>query len=175
MVKKNKAYAIRELLKQGMSVREIRARITVSEAYAYTIKKLMELEQEQEREQEAPPLELTEEMKEMAYDLTQGTGRPKPGEFIETGTSIGTVLDERGARYGNFITQARIAQQLKNVAHTFAMQQGKTFDVDQAEAIDMILSKLARILNGDPHYADSWIDIAGYAKLVANRLEGKIQ
>jgi transposase len=172
MVKKNKAYAIRELLKQGMSVREIRARISVSEPYVYTIKKLMEAGV---TDVEAPPLELTEEMQEMAYDLTQGTGRPKPGEFIETGTSIGTVLDERGARYGNFIDQARIAQQLKNVAHTFAMQQGKTFDVDQAEAIDMILSKLARILNGDPHYADSWIDIAGYAKLVADRLEGKIQ
>ena len=29
-----------------------------------------------------------------------------------------------------------------------------------------------RIVNGDQHYADSWIDIAGYAKLVADRLEG---
>jgi transposase len=166
MAKKNKAYAIRELLKQGMSVREIRARISVSEPYVYTIKKLMEAGV---TDVEAPPLELTEEMQEMAYDLTQGTGRTPPD------TNVDAVLAERGARYGNFIDQARIAQQLKNVAHTFAMQQGKTFDVDQAEAIDMILSKLARILNGDPHYADSWIDIAGYAKLVADRLEGKIQ
>jgi len=173
MAKRNKASAVRKLLKQGMSVREIRARLPVSEGYVYTLKKQMELEQEQEREQVAPPLELTEEMKELAYKITQGTGRPKPGEFIETGTSVGTVLDERGARYGKFVDQARIAQQLKNVAHTFAAQQGKTFDVDQAEAIDMIFSKLARILNGDPNYADSWIDIAGYAKLVADRLEGK--
>jgi transposase len=172
MAKRGKANTIRRMLRQGMSVREIRARMAVSEGYVYTVKKQMRAGV---TEVEAPPLELTEEMKEMAYDLTQGTGRPKPGEFIETGTSVGTVLDERGARYGNFIDQARIAQQLKSVAHTFAMQQGKTFDVDQAEAIDMILSKLARILNGDPHYADSWIDIAGYAKLVANRLEGKIQ
>jgi hypothetical protein len=160
MAKKNKAYAIRELLKQGMSVRQIRTRITVSEAYVYTIKKLMELEQA--REQVAPgPGDVIE---------------TDPREFQEAAVErLGHLLDERGARYGNFIDQARIAQQLKNVAHTFAMQQGKTFDVDQAEAIDMILSKLARILNGDPHYADSWIDIAGYAKLVANRLEGKIQ
>jgi len=28
------------------------------------------------------------------------------------------------------------------------------------------------ILNGDPNYVDSWVDIAGYAKLVADRLEG---
>lgn len=36
----------------------------------------------------------------------------------------------------------------------------------------MTAHKLGRILNGDPHYADSWIDIAGYNKLVADRLEG---
>jgi len=36
---------------------------------------------------------------------------------------------------------------------------------------DMIANKLGRILNGDPNYADSWMDIAGYAKLVADRLE----
>jgi hypothetical protein len=35
----------------------------------------------------------------------------------------------------------------------------------------MVVHKIGRILNGDPHYADSWVDIAGYAKLVADRLE----
>jgi hypothetical protein len=36
----------------------------------------------------------------------------------------------------------------------------------------MICHKIARILNGDPNYADSWVDIAGYAQLVADRLLG---
>jgi hypothetical protein len=45
-------------------------------------------------------------------------------------------------------------------------------DSDQKEALEMIVHKIARILNGDPNYADSWVDIAGYAKLVADRLEG---
>jgi hypothetical protein len=36
----------------------------------------------------------------------------------------------------------------------------------------MIAHKIGRIVNGDPRYADSWVDIAGYAKLVADRLEG---
>ena len=35
----------------------------------------------------------------------------------------------------------------------------------------MILHKVARILNGDPDYVDSWADIAGYAQLVVNILE----
>jgi hypothetical protein len=42
---------------------------------------------------------------------------------------------------------------------------------DQWEAMEMIAHKLARIINGDPDYHDNWADIAGYAKLVADRLE----
>jgi hypothetical protein len=41
---------------------------------------------------------------------------------------------------------------------------------DQREALEMIAHKIARIVNGDPNYADSWLDIAGYAQLVADRL-----
>jgi hypothetical protein len=36
----------------------------------------------------------------------------------------------------------------------------------------MIQHKIARILNGDPNYHDSWHDIGGYSKLVADRLIG---
>jgi len=43
---------------------------------------------------------------------------------------------------------------------------------DQQEALDMICHKIGRILNGDPDYADNWHDIAGYAQLVADRLNG---
>jgi hypothetical protein len=41
--------------------------------------------------------------------------------------------------------------------------------------MEMICHKMARIMNGDPNYSDSWHDIAGYAKLVADRLEGKLR
>ena len=44
---------------------------------------------------------------------------------------------------------------------------------DQKEALFMIAHKIGRIINGDPDYADSWIDIAGYAKLVGDRLNGE--
>ena len=52
------------------------------------------------------------------------------------------------------------------------MDRNKSLKADQQEALEMILHKIARIVNGDPDYADSWVDIAGYAKLVADRLEG---
>ena len=40
----------------------------------------------------------------------------------------------------------------------------------QKESLEMIVHKIARILNGDPNYADSWHDISGYATLIDNAL-----
>jgi hypothetical protein len=114
------------------------------------------------------PLDLTPEMEEtLLRSISSGTGRTDPNR-----DKITQLLDERGKRYGNFLDSARVAQRLKNVAHQFASDYDKRFDVDQAEALDMIFSKIGRILNGDPNYADNWADIAGYAKLVADRLDG---
>jgi hypothetical protein len=44
---------------------------------------------------------------------------------------------------------------------------------DQLQALDMIATKISRIVNGNPNHTDSWTDIAGYATLVADRLQGK--
>ena len=38
-------------------------------------------------------------------------------------------------------------------------------------ALEMIAHKIGRILSGDPHFRDHWIDIAGYAQLVADRCQ----
>ena len=79
------------------------------------------------------------------------------------------VLEERGKRYGDFSAHAKITQDLK-----FIMQQTirwNNLNCSQREALEMIQHKIGRILNGDPNYTDSWVDIAGYATLVAERLE----
>lgn len=88
--------------------------------------------------------------------------------------STAQVLEERGTRYGVFMGQARIAQSLHIVLEQGMKLAGKTrfdFAPDQLEAVNMIVNKLGRIYNGDPNYADSWRDIAGYATLVADRLD----
>ena len=78
------------------------------------------------------------------------------------------ILAERGQRYGDFDKHADITQSLKKaMASTPGWQR---LAPDQREALEMNAHKIGRILNGDPSYADSWEDIAGYAKLVANRL-----
>ena len=85
--------------------------------------------------------------------------------------NIDAVLAERGSKYGDFFTHAEVTQGIKH-----AIRQGGSFTImedDMVEALDMIAHKIGRIVNGDPRYPDSWVDVAGYAKLVADRLEGE--
>jgi hypothetical protein len=81
---------------------------------------------------------------------------------------IRDTLEERGTRYGAFCDHAEICQELKDVMHD--TPNWESLRPDQKEALEMIQHKIARILNGDPDYVDSWTDIAGYSTLVADRL-----
>lgn len=85
---------------------------------------------------------------------------------------LNQILNERGDRYGRFKDHARITQCLKKYLYACLRFKKKKLAHDQNEALDMIAHKLGRILNGDPDYSDSWRDIAGYATLVADRLDG---
>lgn len=87
-------------------------------------------------------------------------------------TDVDAVLTERGGRYGPFKGHAEVTQDLKNVIMVHLVRRQKHLAPDQQEALDMICHKIGRIINGDPDYDDSWVDIAGYAKLVADRLQG---
>jgi hypothetical protein len=87
-------------------------------------------------------------------------------------TDIDETLDERAKDYGKFIEGAEIMQMLKRMVHNYIELRGTKLAFDQREAIDMIIHKLGRIINGNPDKVDTWVDIAGYAKLVADRLEG---
>ena len=83
-------------------------------------------------------------------------------------SDLDKTLSERGARYGKFTGHANISQTLK--ANMKAQKNWTILAADQKEALEMIAHKIGRILNGDPNYDDSWVDIGGYAKLVADRL-----
>lgn len=87
-------------------------------------------------------------------------------------TEIKDVLAERGARYGDFIGVAAVARNFRHLTGETLERTGRVLADDQAEALTMIYSKIGRILNGDPNHVDSWLDIAGYATLVAQRLAG---
>ena len=87
-------------------------------------------------------------------------------------TDITSTLNERGERYGKFKDHAEVTQSLKALIKAKMGDKWYRLANDQRESLEMICHKIGRIVNGDPNYADSWVDIAGYAKLVADRLEG---
>lgn len=83
--------------------------------------------------------------------------------------NVEATLKERGTNYGSFLENATVTQNIKRACAT-----GKNWcnmRADQQEAVEMIAAKLGRILNGDPNYSDSWLDISGYATLVVNALK----
>lgn len=82
---------------------------------------------------------------------------------------LAQTLKERGSRYGKFTDHARVTQNIKRAICD--SPNGDTLPDDMQEALAMIAHKLGRIMCGDPEYADSWHDIAGYAKLVEDRLK----
>lgn len=93
--------------------------------------------------------------------------------YAKQATDVTEVLTERGKRYGKFTDRAALTVALKRVIHDHWRNADATNVPDDViESLHMICHKIGRIVNGDPNYADSWIDIAGYAKLVADRIEG---
>lgn len=84
--------------------------------------------------------------------------------------TLNETLAARGNRYGEFDGHAKVTQDLKFVIADALASRNKELADDQQEALDMIVHKIGRIINGDANYDDSWVDIAGYAQLVADRL-----
>jgi hypothetical protein len=123
------------------------------------VKELLEDYMTNEEEQE--PLQLSGNMKEIQLD--------NKGQAV---VNVAEILKERGKRYGDFYNHAEITQALKSTFYTLSPQT-KHLTPAMSEAIDMIFHKLGRIGNGDPFYLDSWVDIAGYAQLVVDILEGQ--
>lgn len=75
--------------------------------------------------------------------------------------------DVRGKTHGDFWQNADIAQTLK-----FEMRRQKGWvelTTVQKECLELISTKIARILAGDSNFADHWNDIEGYARLAKDR------
>ena len=74
------------------------------------------------------------------------------------------TLDQRENRYGDYKDVSATSQWLKDIMH--AGGSWNAMEPYMQESLDLIANKLARIVNGDPFYDDSWHDVGGYAKLV---------
>lgn len=86
--------------------------------------------------------------------------------------SLEQVLKARGGQHGEFLDHAALTQRLKREFRN-SVSYDRLIPIER-EAVEMILHKLGRIGSGNPHYRDHWIDIAGYATLVADRIEAAV-
>jgi hypothetical protein len=161
-MKKNKSTAVLAMLRKGMTNKEIQNRMNVSPSYICLLKKQMV-------EAKAKS--------ELLYSLSSGKGKeriapePAPEPAPET-NQIEKILDKRAEQYGTFVRNADIAIKLKQVIHNAMVREDTQLYPDQLQALDMIVTKIGRILTGNPSHLDSWMDIAGYATLVSDRLQG---
>lgn len=79
------------------------------------------------------------------------------------------ILVEREKTHGRFELTAACAQDIKYVFRKYDQHPGKNMRAE--EALDLIATKLARVVCGDQMNKDTWLDIAGYAKLGAEACE----
>jgi hypothetical protein len=78
------------------------------------------------------------------------------------------ILSEREQTHGAFREVAGYSQAFKNLMRT--ARNWNRLDVAQAQALEVVADKVARILCGDPSYLDHWQDGAGYFELVVRDL-----
>lgn len=84
-------------------------------------------------------------------------------------SEIDRILEDRGSRYGDFGVQAQTAQAIRE-----AFQTGRNWDhlpPYMREGLDLVATKLSRMLCGDPMYLDNVVDIIGYMTLVKTEME----
>lgn len=82
--------------------------------------------------------------------------------------AITATITSRATSHGDFVHMAEVAQGLKDYIKSEGPYAGMTSC--QREALDMICTKLARIITGDPNHKDHWHDIAGYAQLAESSI-----
>ena len=82
---------------------------------------------------------------------------------------VNKILKVRAGTYGEYRDVSQISQDIKKV-----IKNSRNYPLMPAymlESLELIANKLARILNGDPMYDDSWRDISGYCTLVLMEIE----
>jgi len=94
--------------------------------------------------------------------------KPKSEPVVSEDNIVEQVLVERGNDYGDYASKAQFIQGVKYLMRS--SPSWEAMDADMRESMEMIAHKMGRVVYGDPTHKDNFLDIAGYAKLVADRL-----
>lgn len=141
-VTKTKSDHARKLFGDGHSTAEVARIANINYGHAWNIRKGM-----------------------LAKTKPEPTPEPAP-----EANKVEAILAQRGRDYGDYPQKAGFIQNMKLLIRM--SPNWFDMDPDMRESVDMIATKMGRIAYGDPSHLDSWIDIAGYAKLVSDRLQG---
>lgn len=91
--------------------------------------------------------------------------------MAEANIDLAATLADRGSKYGPFLDNALVSQGLKDVMKS--VPGWAKLSADQQEALELIAMKISRIVTGNPNYIDNWVDVAGYATIVAKAVVNK--
>lgn len=118
------------------------------------------------------PRSIEDDMKQIAEGLerlNRDQGHVKGADIVAD------ITRQRGSVYGPFLHNAIVSQALKDAMRRIPDpdNEGRRFEdlpLDVREALDLIATKISRIICGDHEYLDNWDDIGGYSKIVADRI-----
>ena len=82
--------------------------------------------------------------------------------------TIDPPIEARHETHGDYTNTAQVSQHLKTTIRN--ARNWARLSNDKRESLDMIMTKVARIMSGEPNEPDHWLDIEGYAKLARERL-----
>jgi hypothetical protein len=86
--------------------------------------------------------------------------------------STDELLNKREMTHGIWRKQSTCSRELKELLNHHVRH---TLNASQAEALNMIILKISRIVCGNPNEPDHWNDIAGYARLAAKEITEGMQ
>ena len=82
--------------------------------------------------------------------------------------TIDPPIGERHETHGDYTNTAQVSQHLKTTIRN--ARNWARLSNDKRESLDMIMTKVSRIMSGEPNEPDHWLDIEGYARLARERL-----
>lgn len=99
-------------------------------------------------------------------------GRPTNAAWKDA-DDVSNTIAVRSSNYGKYVDQAAVELQIKQAFEN--TPNWASLKPDARCALDMIATKVSRILTGKPDLHDSWHDIQGYSKLIADRIKSDIE
>lgn len=87
--------------------------------------------------------------------------------------TIDSIITEREKTHGDYKEVARTAQQIKDI-----MRSGSgwnSINIECKESLELIATKIARIVNSGCGKNESMIDISGYAELARRSFEREVE